>query len=100
MALSWRELPQAMLHCVERHTEALRDSVQVQKGGKRVNTPEGADLLLFLTKVRLVFSKDCFRAGTFVVRRTYLGEVRERDLSLNASSLTARDMWVQMPGCQ
>lgn len=57
MALSWREAPEAMhcLHCVERHMEDLRDSVQVQKGRVRGNTPEGADFFFSLTKVRLVF---------------------------------------------
>lgn len=43
VALSWREDPEAMqrLHCEERHTEDLRDSVQVQAGSVRGNTPEG-----------------------------------------------------------
>lgn len=35
--------------------EDLRDSVQVQKGRVRGNTPEGADFFFSLTKVRLVF---------------------------------------------
>lgn len=35
--------------------EDLRDSVQVQRGRVRGNTPEGADFFFFLTKVRLVF---------------------------------------------
>lgn len=50
MALSWREAPEAMhcLHCVERHMEDLRDSVQVQRGRVRGNTPEGPDFFLFI----------------------------------------------------
>lgn len=58
MALSWKEVPEAMhcLHCTRRHMEDLRDSVQVQRGRVRGNTPEGADFFFFfLTEVMLVF---------------------------------------------
>lgn len=71
--------------------EDLRDSVQVQRGRVRGNTPEGPDFFFFffLTKVRLVFYFFVLRGllgeGTFVVRRTDLLEVhstggRERAL--------------------
>lgn len=36
------------LHCEERHMEDLRDSVQVQGGRARGNTPKGANFFLFL----------------------------------------------------
>lgn len=61
--------------------EDLRDSVQVQRGRVRGNTPEGADFFFFSQKVRLVFLFFVFLrggllcAGTFVVRRTDLLEV-------------------------
>lgn len=62
--------------------EDLRDSVQVQKGRVRGNTPEGADFFFFSQKVRLVFVfsfsfflRGLLGAGTFVVRRTDLLEV-------------------------
>lgn len=60
--------------------EDLRDSVQVQRGRVRGNTPEGAEFF-FSQKVRLVFCFFVFLrggllcAGTFVVRRTVLLEV-------------------------
>lgn len=69
MALSWREVPEAMhcLHCVERHTEALRDSVQVQRGGVRGNTPEGADFFIFFPHK----SQTCFLRA-FLVQGHFL----------------------------
>lgn len=62
--------------------EDLRDSVQVQRGRVRGNTPEGADFFyFFFTKSQACFFVFCFLrggllcAGTFVVRRTDLLEV-------------------------
>lgn len=48
-ALSWGEEPEALhrRHCEQSHMEDLRDSVQVQGGGMRGNTPGGA--VFFLT---------------------------------------------------
>lgn len=73
--------------------EDLRDSVQVQRGRVRGNTPEGADFFIlffifFSQKSGLffgVFFRGLLGAGTFVVRRTDLLEVhstggRERAL--------------------
>ncbi len=82
MALSWREAPEAMhcLHCVERHMEDLRDSVQVQRGRVRGNTPEGAEFFFFPSqKSGLCFLMGLLGAGTFVVGMT--DSLRERALS-------------------
>lgn len=48
--------------------EDLRDSVQVQRGRVRGNTPEGAEFF-FSQKVRLVFCFFCFfEGGPFMCR--------------------------------
>lgn len=48
------------LHCVERHTEELRDSVQVQRGRVRGNTPGGPDFF-FSQKSDNFFLRGLFR---------------------------------------
>lgn len=71
--------------------EDLRDSVQVQRGRVRGNTPEGPDFLFFFFSQKsglffiLFFLRGLLGEGTFVVRRTDLLEVhstggRERAL--------------------
>lgn len=72
--------------------EDLRDSVQVQRGRVRGNTPEGADFFFFFSHKSqawffffCVFLRGLLGEGTFVVRRTDLLEVhstggRERAL--------------------
>lgn len=45
-------------HCEERHMEDLRDSVQVQGGRVRGNTPKGAGFFLWFFYPSL--SKACF----------------------------------------
>ena len=57
--------------------EDLRDSVQVQRGRVRGNTPEGAVFFsLLLHKSQACFLRGAFLgAGTFVVGRTDLLEV-------------------------
>lgn len=60
--------------------EDLRDSMQVQRGRVRGNTPEAADFFLPLffpsQKSGLFFWGGLLGAGTFVVGRTDLVEVR------------------------
>lgn len=68
--------------------EDLRDSVQVQRGRVRGNTPEGTDFFFFFSshKSQACFLRGLLGAGTFVVGRTDLLEVhctggKERALS-------------------